>query len=64
MGYKVFGSRSGDMFSYSLKGTNRAYVQYHQPVPEGFERLRFWPVDVFNELLPVRFTGCDNPAPR
>ena len=64
MGYKVFGSRSGDIFSYSLKGTNKAYVQYRQPVPEGFERLRFWPVDVFNELLPVRFTGRDNPAPR
>ncbi|HUT45457.1 MAG TPA: hypothetical protein VMX36_04195 [Sedimentisphaerales bacterium] len=57
MGYKVFGSRNGDMFSYSLKGSNRAYVQYRQPVPEGFERLRFWPLDVFNELLPVRFAS-------
>jgi len=45
------------MFSYSLKGSNRAYVQYRQPVPEGFERLRFWPLDVFNELLPVWFAG-------
>jgi hypothetical protein len=26
-------------------------------VPEGFERLRFWPVDVFNELLPGRFAS-------
>jgi hypothetical protein len=57
MGYKIFGSRNGDMFSYSLKGINRAYVQYRQPVPEGFERLRFWPVDVFNELLPGRFAS-------
>jgi hypothetical protein len=24
-------------------------------VPKGFERLRFWPVEVFNELLPPRF---------
>jgi hypothetical protein len=56
MGYRIFGSRNNDMFSYALKGRNRGYVQYRQPVPEGFERLRFWPVDVFNELLPDRFT--------
>lgn len=24
-------------------------------MPEGFERLRFWPVEVFNDLLPARF---------
>ncbi len=55
MGYRVLGARKDDLFSYSTKGTNRAYVQYRQPVPEGFERLRFWPVEVFNELLPPRF---------
>jgi hypothetical protein len=57
MGYRVFGARSNDMFSYTLAGTNRAYVQYRQEVPAGFERLRFWPVDVFNDLLPARFVG-------
>jgi len=57
MGYRIFGTRDNDMFSYSLKGRNRAYVQYRQPVPEGFERLRLWPTDVFNELLPQRFLG-------
>jgi hypothetical protein len=55
MGYRVLGARKDDLFSYTTKGTNRAYVQYRQPVPDGFERLRFWPVEVFNELLPPRF---------
>jgi hypothetical protein len=54
MGFKALGARDDDLFSYELFGANRAYVQYRQPVPPGFERLRFWPVDVFNELLPAR----------
>ncbi len=55
MGYKVLGARSNALFSYTTKGTNRAYVQYRQPVPDGFERLRFWPVEAFNDLVPARF---------
>lgn len=55
MGYRVFGARSNDLFSYTTTGTNRAYVQYRQPVPAGFERLRFWPVEAFNDLLSARF---------
>ena len=31
MGYKVFGTRAGDV-SYSVKGSVRAYVQYQQTV--------------------------------
>jgi hypothetical protein len=62
MGYKVLGARDNDLFSYSTRGTNRAYVQYRQPVPEGFERLRFWPVEVFNELLPRRFQAPAAPV--
>ncbi len=61
MGYRVLGARKDDLFSYSTIGTNRAYVQYRQPVPEGFERLRFWPVDVFSDLLPPRFQGATAP---
>jgi hypothetical protein len=57
MGYRVFGARSNDLFSYACTGTNRAYVQYRQPVPAGFERLHFWPVEVFNELMPARFVA-------
>ena len=62
MGYRIFGARNNDMFSYSLRGRNQAYVQYRQPAPEGFERLRFWPVEVFNELLPKRFIGSESAA--
>ncbi|HEY9174022.1 MAG TPA: hypothetical protein VI136_17210 [Verrucomicrobiae bacterium] len=64
MGYKVLGARNDDMFSYTTKGTNRAYVQYRQPVPKGFERLRFWPVETFNELLPPRFQASAPARPR
>lgn len=63
MGYCVLGARDNDLFSYTATGTNRAYVQYRQPVPKGFERLRFWPVEVFNELLPPRFHGTAAGAP-
>ncbi len=63
MGYRVLGARNDDMFSYTTKGTNRAYVQYRQPVPKGFERLRFWPVEVFNELLPPRFQSPTGATP-
>jgi hypothetical protein len=62
MGYKVFGSGGtqfgagtrpdGGAISYTTKGKNRAYVQYRQPVPEGFERLRFWPVEAFQSIAP------------
>ena len=64
MGYKALGARNDDMFSYSTKGTNRAYVQYRQPVPKGFERLRFWPVEAFNDLLPPRFQASATARPR
>jgi hypothetical protein len=54
MGYKVFGTRSGEV-SYTVRGKVSAYVQYRQGVPAGFERERFWPVDVFAELMAPRF---------
>lgn len=54
-GYKILGARSNDLFSCTTTGTNRAYVQYRQPVPAGFERLRFWPVEAFNDIMPARF---------
>ena len=52
-GYKVFGTgKSRGQISYTTKGTVRAYVQFEQPVPEGFQRLGLWPVDVFRSLAP------------
>jgi hypothetical protein len=64
-GYKVFGAKNDDMFSFTLTGTNRAYVQYRQSVPEGFQRLRFWPTEVFDEVTPARFLPpASKPAQR
>lgn len=51
MGYKVFGTRGGDV-SYATRGKVRAYVQFRQSVPEGFERLNLWPVEVFDSIQP------------
>lgn len=33
-------------------GKVQAYVQYKQPVPQGFERLGTWPVDLFSQMAP------------
>ncbi|MBN2293080.1 MAG: glycoside hydrolase family 127 protein [Pirellulales bacterium] len=64
-GYKVFGSGGqqfgcgkrpdGGPISYSVKGKVQAYVQFEQNVPEGIERLRYWPVKAFESLMPQRF---------
>ena len=51
MGFTVFGTRAGEI-SYSLAGRVAAYVQYRQPVPKGFERLRFFPTDMIRHLSP------------
>ncbi|MBN1341302.1 MAG: hypothetical protein JXQ73_01405 [Phycisphaerae bacterium] len=51
MGFTVFGAGSGQI-GYTTKGAVRAYVQFLQPVPKGFERLRYWPVDVFHAIEP------------
>ncbi len=64
-GYKIFGSGGkqfgagehpvGGPISYTLKGAVRAYVHFTQSVPEGMERLRFWPVADFERMLPPEF---------
>jgi len=66
-GYKIFGAGGkqfgcgenpdGGPISYTCKGRVRAYVHYRQPVPEGMERLRFWPVEDFEALMPPDFRG-------
>jgi hypothetical protein len=64
LGFKVFGARAGNV-SYTTAGSNSVYVQYRQPVPAGFERLRFWPVETFNDLVGSRFQvpGAAKPGP-
>ena len=55
MGYQVFGTGDKEgQISYTTKGKVRAYVQFQQPVPEGFERLGLWPVEAFDALRPPK----------
>lgn len=58
MGYKVFGTgkRKGEI-SYTTKGKVQAYVEYEQSVPDGFERLGLWPVEIFDTIGPPRVDG-------
>lgn len=53
MGYKVFGTRAGEV-SYTTKATVKAYVQYKQTVPKGFDRINLWPVEVFDSIQPPK----------
>ena len=57
MGYKVFGVRENketeSAITYTTTGASRAYVQYQQQVPAGFQRLGGWPTDVFDALAPA-----------
>ncbi|MBU4400874.1 MAG: hypothetical protein KKE86_16285 [Planctomycetes bacterium] len=64
MGYKVFGTCDekinkakgvgAGQISYTTKGKVRAYVQYEQTVPKGFERLGLWPTEVFDWIAPPK----------
>ncbi len=52
-GYSVFTpGEAQKAVSYTTKGETRAYVQFKQDVPEGFDRLRLWPVDLFSQIAP------------
>ena len=51
MGFKVFGVREGNV-SYTVKGKVAAYVQFQQPVPDGFERMRVWPIGLYSRIAP------------
>ena len=52
-GYSVF--TPGDetkAISYTTKGKVQAYVQFKQPLPEGFQRLGLWPMDLLSRKSP------------
>jgi hypothetical protein len=54
-GYSLFTpGEAAKVASCSLKGTVQAYVQFKQPLPDGFQRLGFWPVDLFSRMAPPR----------
>lgn len=54
-GYSVLTpGAASQALSYTTKGKVQAYVQFKQTVPEGFERLGLWPVELFSEIAPPR----------
>ncbi|MCP4641453.1 MAG: hypothetical protein GY851_13510 [bacterium] len=38
--------------SYTTKGAVQAYVQFKAPLPDGFERLGLWPVELYAQIAP------------
>ena len=53
-GYTVFGTgTSKEKIAYTTRGKVQAYVQFQQPVPEGFERLGAWPTALFSTIAPT-----------
>jgi len=54
-GYSVFTpGEAQKAVTYTTKGKTKAYVQFKQDVPQGFERLGFWPTDLFYHIAPPR----------
>jgi hypothetical protein len=65
MGYQVFGTGNGTgKISCTTKGKVRAYVQFEQSVPNGFERLGQWPVEVFAAIAPPKAGRGASATPR
>lgn len=62
MGYKVFGVKvdtdSVNALGFTTTGDVKAYVQFTQPVPEGFYRLTHWPTDLFASMAPPALTAA------
>ena len=50
-GYNVFtNGEDGKAVSYTTKGKVSAYIQFAQPIPEGFERIKRWPDQLFDMM--------------
>ena len=60
IGYQVFSTEGKSPIRYSIQGKVQAYVQFHQEVPAGIERLTKWPVDLFQRIAPreAAAKGC------
>lgn len=54
-GYSVFtpGADARDV-TYTTQGKVQAYVQFRQTLPDGFERLGLWPVELFDRIMPPK----------
>lgn len=64
-GYSIF--TPGDaskLVSCTTKGKVQAYVQFKQPVPEGFQRIGRWPTELFSLIAPPRSPAELRQAPR
>ena len=56
-GYSLFTpGEDGQAVSYTTRGKVKAYVQFKQTLPAGFERLGQWPVDLFARIAPPSST--------
>jgi hypothetical protein len=54
-GYSVLTpGKEAEAASYTLKGKVQAYVQFKQPMPEGFIRLGLWPTELFAQMAPPK----------
>ena len=62
-GYSVFTTgEDRKAVTYTAKGGTKAYVQFKQDVPEGFQRLGLWPADLFSQIAPPRLpSGAQRP---
>ena len=54
-GYSVLTpGKEAEAARYTTRGKVQAYVQFKQPVPEGFERLGLWPTELFAQMAPPK----------
>jgi hypothetical protein len=54
-GYSVFTpGPDATAVSCTTKGKVQTYVQFKQSVPDGFERLGLWPIELFAQMAPPR----------
>lgn len=52
-GYTLFTpGDDGKALTYTVRGRTRAYVQFRQAMPAGFERIGSWPTDLFAVIAP------------
>ena len=51
-GYSVFTPGAESLISCTTKGKVQVYTQFKQSVPDGFERLGLWPVELFSRIAP------------
>lgn len=56
--------KEGKVVTYTTRGKTRAYVQFKQDLPEGFERMGLWPTDLFFQIAPPRqpYQSLSNPT--